>query len=122
MFVFCITLGAAFRRQPGHHKRLMLMASIPILAPALDRFARMPPLNDLLGKMLPWFPAPPEIAFATITFLVLLIVVVIHDFIRERRIHRGTVWGLVSILIISPTATAIVVSTGGWATFVKWVT
>ncbi len=122
MFLFCIALGAAFRRKPGHHKRLMLMASISVLAPALDRFARIPLLNDLLGKLLPWFPAPPEIAFATITFLVLLMAVVIHDFIRDRQIHRGTVWGLVSILIISPAATAMIVSTGGWATFVKWVT
>jgi hypothetical protein len=121
MFLFCVALGAFFRHRPDHHKRLMLMASIPILAPALDRFARIPPLNDLLGKLLSWFPAPPQIAFATLAFLALLILVVIHDLVRERRVHPGTAWGLVAILIASPAATAIIISTGSWVTFVKWV-
>jgi len=103
------------------HKRLMMMASIPVLAPALDRFARIPPLNDLFGKLLYWFPAPAEIAFATIAFLALLVLVVIHDLVHEKRVHLGTVWGLVAIFIFSPAATAMIVATGGWLAFVKWV-
>lgn len=121
MFLFCVVLGLYFRRQSGHHKRLMMMASIPILAPALDRFARIPLLNDLFGKVLYWFPAPAEIAFATVAFLTLLVLVVIHDLISERRVHPGTVWGLIAILIVSPAATAMIVATGGWVAFVKWV-
>ena len=121
MFLFCVALGVYFRRQSGHHKRLMMMASIPVLAPALDRFARIPPLNDLFGKLLYWFPAPAEIAFATIAFLALLVLVVIHDLVHERRVHPGTVWGLVAIFIFSPAATAMIVATGGWLAFVKWV-
>ena len=121
MFLFCVALGIFFRRQPGHHKRLMLMASIPLLAPALDRFARIPPLNDLFGKVLHWFPAPTEIAFATVAFLTLLVLVVIHDLVDGRRVHPGTIWGLIAILIFSPAATAMFVATGGWVAFVKWV-
>jgi len=121
MFLFCVALGVYFRRQSGHHKRLMMMASIPVLAPALDRFARIPPLNDLFGKLLYWFPAPAEIAFATIAFLALLVLVVIHDLVHEKRVHLGTVWGLVALFIFSPAATAMIVATGGWLAFVKWV-
>ena len=121
MFLFCVVLGVYFRRQSGHHKRLMMMASIPILAPALDRFARIPLLNDMFAKLLFWFPAPAEIAFATVAFLTLLVLVVIHDLVSERRVHPGTVWGLIAILIVSPAATAMIVATGGWVAFVKWV-
>ena len=120
MFLFCVVLGFLFRRRSGHHKRLMLMASIPIVAPAVDRFARIPLFNDLLGKALYWFPAPPEIAFATLNFLALLLVVVTHDLIRERRVHPGTMWGLVAILVAAPIATATIVSTGAWVAFVQW--
>jgi hypothetical protein len=122
MFSFCVALGAYFRRRPGHHKRLMLMASIPVLAPALDRFARIPPFDDLLDNLLSWFPAPSQIAFATLAFFALLILVVIHDLVRERRVHPGTIWGLAAILIASPAVTAIIISTGSWVTFVKWAT
>jgi len=121
MFLFCVALGVYFRRQSGHHKRLMMMASIPALAPALDRFARISPLNELFGKLLYWFPAPTEVAFATVAFLALLVLVVIHDLVHERRVHPGTVWGLVAILIVSPAATAMIVATGGWVVFVNWV-
>ena len=120
MFLFCVILGFRFRRNSDRHKRLMMMASIPILAPALDRFARIPMLNDLFGKTLYWFPAPPEVAFATVAFLTLLLVTVIHDLVREKRVHAGTVWGLVAILVFSPIATTAVISTGGWVGLVKW--
>ena len=42
MFSICFTLGVIYRRKSAVHKRLMLIASIPLLAPALDRLARIP--------------------------------------------------------------------------------
>lgn len=122
MFLFCVILGFLFRGRSDRHKRLMMMASIPVLAPALDRFARIPMLNDLFGKTLYWFPAPPEVAFATLAFLTLLLSTVIHDLVRERRIRPGTIWGLVAILVLAPLATTAVISSGGWVRLVKWLT
>ncbi len=121
MFSICFTLGVIFRRQSAVHKRLMLIASIPLLAPALDRLARIPVFYDILGPLLSWFPAPTEIAFATLAFLTMLLSVVINDLISERRLLPGTYWGLGSIFIITPAATYAIISSGAWVTFVRWV-
>ena len=120
MFSICFTLGVIYRRQSAVHKRLMLIASIPLLAPALDRFARIPVFYDFFGPLLSWFPAPAEIAFATLAFVMLLLSVVINDLISERRVLPGTYLGLLSILIITPAATYAIISSGAWVTFVKW--
>jgi hypothetical protein len=121
MFSTCFTLGVLFRRKPATHKRLMLFASIPLLAPALDRLARIPVLNDFWGRALYWFPAPPEIAFATVAFVTLLFTVVVNDLVTERRVQPGTYWGLFSILIISPSVTFVFFASGIWVAFIHWV-
>ncbi len=120
MFSACVTLGVVFRKQPATHKRLMLMASIPVLAPALDRIARIPILNEFFGRFLYWFPAPTQIAFATVAFLTLLLVVVVNDLVSERRVLAGTLWGLSGIFIITPAITYAVISSGLWVRFVHW--
>ncbi len=120
MFSMCFTLGVWFRRKSAMHKRLMLLASIPLLAPALDRLARIPIFNEFFGQLLSWFPAPPEIAFATLAFLVLLFSVVVNDLISERRVLSGTYWGLFAILIIAPATTYAIIDSGAWVTFVHW--
>jgi hypothetical protein len=120
MFSTCFALGVWFRRKSAMHKRLMLLASIPLLAPALDRLARIPIFKEFFGQLLSWFPAPPEIAFATLAFLVLLFSVVVNDLISERRVLSGTYWGLFSILIIAPATTYAIIGSGAWVTFVRW--
>ena len=122
MFLLCVVFGIAFRRNRGMHKRLMLMASIPILAPALDRFARIPVMNEFWGKMLYWIPAPPEVAFAILGFLLLLLLVVVNDIISERHVHRGTLVGLLSVLVLAPLLTYLIISFGLWVRLVVWVT
>ena len=42
MFLTCVIFGVLLRRRSEAHKRLMLLASIPIVSPALDRFGRIP--------------------------------------------------------------------------------
>ncbi len=121
MFSSCVSFGLFFRKEPETHKRLMLLASIPILAPALDRLARIPMLNDSWGKILYWFPAPPEAAFATLSFLFLLLLVVANDFISRRRVHKGTVIGLLSIFGVAPAMTFLLVSSGLWVRIVRWI-
>lgn len=121
IFSFCAILGLRFRSKPAMHKRLMILASIPILAPATDRVIRIPVLNDFFGKILFWFPGPPEIAFATIFFLGMIIAVVVNDLISEKRVHAGTLWGLGIIFIVAPAATAALTLSGAWAAFVRLV-
>lgn len=121
MFSACFALAVWFRRQSAVHKRLMLIASMPLVSPALDRVARIPAVNEFLGPLLSWFPAPTEIAFATLAFLLLLMSVVLYDLISARRVLPGTYWGLFSVLVITPAATFAIMSSGAWVTFVRWV-
>lgn len=121
MFSTCVALGVLFRHKAATHKRLMLLASIPILAPALDRLARIPLLNEFWGRILYWFPAPPEVAFATLGFLFLLLTVVANDLVAAKKVQPGTLWGLFGILIIAPAATFVFTASGAWVAFVHWV-
>ena len=121
MFSGCVALGIFFRHKSATHKRLMLLASIPLLAPALDRLARIPSIIEFLEKILYWFPAPAEIAFASLSFLLLLLTVVVNDLVSERRIQSGTLLGLLAILIIAPATTYVIFASGAWVAFVHWV-
>ena len=122
MFSTCVALGIFFRHRSATHKRLMLCASMPALAPALDRLARIPWLNEFFGEHLSWFPAAPEVAFALLSFLFLLSTVVVNDVVTERRIQSGTLWVLFAILIIAPATTFVIVASGAWVAFVHSVT
>jgi len=42
MFAAFVSLGVVFRNSPAAHKRLMLLASLSIVGPALARFPRWP--------------------------------------------------------------------------------
>jgi hypothetical protein len=119
MFAGCVIFGVLLRKRPDVHKRLMLLASIPIASPALDRFSRLPFLNDFLKPLLGWFPAPVEIAFATVSFFILILAVIAFDLKSMRRVNLGTWLGLSAIFIIAPALTAILTMSGAWEAFVR---
>lgn len=122
MFASCVVLGIFFRRRSSTHKRLMLMASMPVLSPALDRVARIPELNELVVKTMYWLPVePPEAAFALFCFLLLLAIMVVRDLIIERRVHQGTLWGLTALFPVAIAATFAFTASGAWVAFVHWV-
>ena len=121
MFASCVSLGVLFRRKAATHKRLMLMASIPVLAPALDRLARIPALNEFSARTLYWLAEPPEVAFALICFLLLLITMVVRDLATERRLHQGTIWGLVAIFVFALVETYAFTASGAWVAFVRMI-
>lgn len=118
-FALCFLSALALRNRPVYHKRMMVIASIQIAAPALDRMVREPPLYDMAERIFFWFPAYPPVAFATFATLLLLLSVVAYDLISQRRVKLATVWGIVYLLILAPALSAAVVLTGGWQTFVR---
>lgn len=79
LFAGLITVGVLRRRKPDVHKRLMLVASICIVAPAMARWpgaqSRLP--ISVLGPQLVLFAA-----------------LILYDVLSRRRVHRATVWGL----------------------------
>lgn len=72
LFAVLVSLGIAFRRRPDQHKRLMVLAAITLLAPAIARIVLL-----FTHKPLPQFLA----------FYTCLLVCITVDTLRQRRIH-----------------------------------
>jgi hypothetical protein len=109
MFVFAILVGAGFyfRRRPDVHKRLMLLATISILAAAI---ARLPFAIMQAG--------PPAFFGLTDVFVVACIG---YDVITLRRVHRATALG--ALLIIASQPLRLMLSgTHAWLVFAGWLT
>jgi hypothetical protein len=87
--VFAGLVGAAIvlRRQPESHKRLMVLASIAIVGPALARISRW----QIFGGE--------DSGFIPIVLLALVLAVVAHDIVRERRVHKATIGGVGAIVV-----------------------
>lgn len=91
MLVFAVLIAAAlyFRRRLDVHKRLMLLAAVNMLAPAIARI----PLNFIANGG--------ALAFFGLTDLCLLAFVA-FDTIRHRRLHPAFLWGTVFIIAMQP--------------------
>ena len=75
------------RGYPQVHKRLMLLASVAIVGPALARISRWPLFGGEDGPFVPG------------VLLALLVAVIVHDLVAMRRVHKGTIYGGGAIVI-----------------------
>ena len=103
--VFGSLVAAALwnRRRPATHKRLMLLATLGILTPAVARL----PLDGLRSAGLPAF-------FSVMIFCV--VVVVAFDTFRNRRLHPAFGWGA-AFLIASVPLRVLLAQTEAWGRF-----
>jgi hypothetical protein len=110
ILVFSILVGAGFyfRRQSETHKRLMLLATIGILTPAIARL----PFAFIL--------AAGPLAFFGLTDL-FLAACVFYDTVARRRLHPAYLWGGLLIVVSQPLRLALG-GTGVWLTFARWLT
>ncbi len=109
MFVFAILVGAGFyyRRRADVHKRLMLLATISILAAAI---ARLPFAIMQAG--------PPAFFGLTDVFVVACL---LYDLITLKRIHRAT--ALAALLIFASQPLRLLLGgTHAWLAFAGWLT
>ena len=81
--------GLRLRRRADAHRRLMLLASLAIISPALIRLADLPAFGGIDGVLI-----------TIVGLLALAIVLVIHDLVSLRRIHRETLWGAPFFLVV----------------------
>ena len=91
MLLFAILIGAAlyYRKRFDIHKRLMLVAAINILTPAIARI----PISFIANGG--------PLAFFGLTDLILLGFVA-FDTIRHRRLHPALLWGSLLVIVFQP--------------------
>jgi hypothetical protein len=109
ILLFASLVGTAlyFRRRSDVHKRLMILATISILAAPIARL----PLSILQA-------GPP--AFFGLADL-FLIPCVLYDLITRGRVHRATAWGAIAIVASQPLR-LMLGGSGAWLAFAGWLT
>jgi hypothetical protein len=110
MLVFTVLAGSAIglRKRSDWHKRLMLLASLSLLAAAV---ARIPLDFIMLGGPLAFFGLVD----------LLIVACVIHDTVVNRRLHPAFGWGLL-LIVASQVLRLLIAGTDGWMRFAMWLT
>ena len=90
MFAVFVALAVVFRAKPDAHKRLILLASMSIVGPALARFPRWPIFGGGMeaGRI-----------YAIGGLLVMFALLLTYDVIRRRRPHPASWIGMVAIIV-----------------------
>jgi hypothetical protein len=103
VFAGLVGAGLAFRRRADTHKRLMLLATISLLAAPIARL----PFGVLEA-------GPP--AFFGLTDLLL-----VYDLVTRGRIHPATGWGAL-VIVASQPLRLLLGGSGAWLAFAGWLT
>lgn len=109
MFVFAVlfTAAIALRRRSAWHKRLMVLATLAMLTPAMARL----PLEFISRG------GPP--AFFALTDLIILGCIA-FDTAKNRRMHPAFVAGL-AFVIVGQLGRLALSQTSAWMSFAKWL-
>jgi hypothetical protein len=105
MVIFAILISAAlyYRKRLDIHKRLMLLAAINLLVPAIARI----PLNFITnGGPLAFFGLADVVLIGFVAF----------DTIRHRRLHPAFLWGGLLIIVAQPLR-IMLAGTNAWIGF-----
>jgi hypothetical protein len=108
LFVFTGLVAAAliYRRKPDTHKRLMVLATIGILAPGVGRL----PFAFITG---------PVQIYAMVD--VVLLICIAYDLVTRKRVHPAYIWGGL-FLVLSEPLRLMLAGTHVWMSFAQWLT
>ena len=107
VFGSLIAAGIYFRRKMAVHKRLMLLATIALLAAPIARL----PFGFLRSGILAVFAVSD----------LFIVALVAYDLAMLRRIHRATAWGGLALVASQPLR-LMLGGTGLWLQFAGWLT
>lgn len=105
LFAIFVIFGLALRARPEFHKRLMLMATLTLLAPAVARIVLL-------------FTRAPMAQLAAFDFCILIFVVT--DTVWHRRLHPALGWSA-AVVIACFHLTALALGADWWLPFVARV-
>ena len=105
VFLGLVTWGLLVRRSPAAHKRLMTLATMALLGPAINRWP---------------FPDPLRLLGTLVVFLLIPLLVVAYDLWSTRRVHRTTT---IACLIIYVQALTLIplANLPIWQPFIDWI-
>jgi hypothetical protein len=83
LFIGLVVAAVLLRRRPASHKRLMLIASMVIVGPALGRLSGFGVLATI-----------PEVTFVLGGYAALNGLIILHDLVTLRTLHRVTLIGM----------------------------
>jgi hypothetical protein len=106
LFALFATLGVANRRNAAVHKRLMLLATMSLISPALARIATRTMLAFTAPGTTSLVGLPGAIAALALIDL-FLAALVIYDLRTRGRLHPATLWGGGFLLLSEPLRVAI---------------
>lgn len=82
-------VALALRRKADAHKRLMLLASLSLMAPAFIRVSSFPPFNSMGGVL-----------FVLIALILITSSLIIYDLWTARRVHSVTLAGIAYFFVV----------------------
>ena len=106
VFPILVGLGLYFRQRSDIHKRLMLLATLAILTPAIARIPFMRPFG------LPAFLGTTDL---------FIIACLVYDRVRNGRLHPAFLWGGLFIIAMQP-AKILFAGTPLWHSIATWLT
>lgn len=109
MLVFAVLIGTAlyFRRRMEIHKRLMLLAAVNLLTPAIARI----PLHFIeIGGPLVFFGLTDLCVLGGVAF----------DTVKHRRLHPAFLWGTLLVVASQPLR-LLLAGTDVWMRFASWL-
>lgn len=109
MLLFALLIGTAlyFRRRMDIHKRLMLVAAVNLLTPAIARI----PFNFIINGG--------PLVFFGLTDLILVACVAI-DTVKNRKLHPAFLWGTLLVILSQPLR-ILLAGTETWIQFATWL-
>lgn len=109
LFSTFVATALIMRRRSDTHKRLMLLASIAMITPAVGRLTTFPDLSGITSSA----PAVASILkiLAVAPIVLLPLTLVAYDLLTARRLHPVTIWGVPTSLVLGFVFTAIVPAT-----------
>ena len=105
MFALLASIGLLYRRRPDVHKRLMLLATIALLPPALGRIS--------------FLAARGPAAFFAVTCL-FIVALAVYDYVIHQRVYPASLWGGL-LLAVSFPARLTLGQTHAWNVFAQWL-
>jgi hypothetical protein len=99
-----VAAGAYYRRRKDTHRRLMLLATVSLLPPAVSRW--------------PLAANHPEVIF--VVLIVFIGAMLLHDRLALRRLHAVSLWGGLALLASGPLRIAIS-QTEAWHRVATWL-